>query len=496
MFSKKSLVAILLIVSFIAMGATFAAAGERYSNKRHGISVEVPDGWRVEEPKEGSIIVFLYSPKDGEVDNFAENINISVETLPSEMTAEKYFSLISPSLKKMLPEFNLIKDGTANLQAGKAKWLIAEFKMKGMVIRSLTFIVVKGKTAHIVTCTALNNTFEKYIEQFETAVKSLRFEAAQADIPGFVRYTDKAKGYSIGYPKDWERLKGSKTAFAVAEKIHPNTGSYSESMNVVMIEVPRVITQDEFYKFFVEGTKRRVDEFKVLQKESVVMGGENAVRVTYSGKGRGVNFKVYAYMLIKGKKLYLVTCGAKEADFDKYKALFEKIANSFRYEEDSTPAGRVVHKDHGFSMAVPPKWTGAVSPSGVTIKSAPEGEKDDFYENIVVNSELAPGFDTDRYYKLSVENLSKAVQKFNVVDLKTLTSGYGTVKRLVCTYQVRDTKVKSVVYLFVANGRGFAVVATALQNSFDRFEAAFDEIFNSFRIEAKKPVLDSREKVF
>lgn len=146
------------------------------------------------------------------------------------------------------------------------------------------------------------------------------------------KYTNKEKGFSITFPKNWETKEG--IAGAVVASLSPresDSDNFRENVNIVIEDLPKDLTSEEYYQAGIVNL-RKVPEFKEEQKGKMTVDGKEAVWLIASHKSSNVSAKMIQYYVVKGKRAYVITGTALADTFAKYKPQFDQIAQSFKTE--------------------------------------------------------------------------------------------------------------------------------------------------------------------
>jgi hypothetical protein len=113
----------------------------------------------------------FFSPQ-GTGDQFRENVGIITETLPNTtMTVDTYYAMIKPQLQNMkdyteLSNENIIIDGLTG------KKLVYEGTQVNYTLKRQQVFVISGATAYIINYVAVADTFDQYIAEVNTMVKT------------------------------------------------------------------------------------------------------------------------------------------------------------------------------------------------------------------------------------------------------------------------------------------------------------------------------------
>lgn len=148
------------------------AAAERYEDPRYGFTVDVPEGWLIAEDVPRAAVVALY-PLAGAADAFAENVNVVVEELPTDLTASGYMDVAWGKLEPQLAQVELI--GREELVVGGLPAASIEYRARfpqaSTRMHLLQVAVLDGRTVFVVTYTGTEE-FDRYRPDAEAIIAS------------------------------------------------------------------------------------------------------------------------------------------------------------------------------------------------------------------------------------------------------------------------------------------------------------------------------------
>ena len=166
-------------LAFLSASLAGCSSGEpepgRYYKKAEGFSIRFPAEWEQKENVMGSVVMAL-SPAEGEADAFRENVNVTVEALPSPMTLDEYFNLSMVNLGKLLTEGRQPEVSDATLGGEKAKRVVCQMMMGQINVKSTVYVAVKGTRGYSLACSATPDSFDAYKARFEEIAGTFRFE--------------------------------------------------------------------------------------------------------------------------------------------------------------------------------------------------------------------------------------------------------------------------------------------------------------------------------
>ncbi len=146
----------------------------RYINNKDKFSIQFPNNWEIKENYYGTNVMAL-SPLENNEDNFRENLNVVVETIPARMSLEDYFSLSVKNLHQ-LNNFNDEFSGYDEFDNTKVKWLYYTHELANYKLKVVLYQLVKDGKGYSITATAKAEDFDKYKDQFQNSASTFEFE--------------------------------------------------------------------------------------------------------------------------------------------------------------------------------------------------------------------------------------------------------------------------------------------------------------------------------
>ncbi len=165
--------AVLLFAAFVFFLA-FIGRFNRYNDGLYGFSVDYPRRWqKIVHPQPNGAVVFI-SPKTTALDVFQENVNISVEDVPSELASLKSFS--DKIVLQMTKVFNNIKiEESKPYNLGSRKGYRLVFSALKPDYKVLTVWAIKsGEKAYILSYIAATKQYPQYLPLVEEMIKSFK----------------------------------------------------------------------------------------------------------------------------------------------------------------------------------------------------------------------------------------------------------------------------------------------------------------------------------
>lgn len=153
----------------------------------------------------------------------------------------------------------------------------------------------------------------------KTPIQSLKLET----------YTNAEKGYSIDYPIEWKKNDVPQLDLVLLAPSEKDERAHA-SMNIVSEKVGPEINLERFYNESANNLSSALKDVKVDKSGTASLNGTQSKWIQYTHVMQGVTFKVLQYFVVANDTIYLLTFSAAEPDFDKYRAEFEQIVNTFK----------------------------------------------------------------------------------------------------------------------------------------------------------------------
>ncbi len=167
----------LLIVTFGVLSTIKITPYSLYRNPGLGFQINFPAYWKAYEPKSGAVVIFL-SPKQSEIDQMQENVNISIKDLPETMTNEHISELIINQVSKVFGE-HIITSETYQITMGGQPGFRFTFYGTGdnvpVSVQYVTAWTMVGKRLYVFTFTGLKTDYPEYEKKVNKMIDSFRF---------------------------------------------------------------------------------------------------------------------------------------------------------------------------------------------------------------------------------------------------------------------------------------------------------------------------------
>ncbi len=175
MRTQEIIVTSLLVVIALSFFTCKKTEQGRYYNREKGFSIQVPPGWDFEEKKMRTDLIAV-SPAEGPEDTFRENFNVLVEELGVNMTSEEYYQKGIPLFKQFAVDFMQHENGIERIDGKEFRYDIISHRMGPLKIKILQYLTVRQKKGYLITFSAADDKFDRYLPMFKEIAKGFRFE--------------------------------------------------------------------------------------------------------------------------------------------------------------------------------------------------------------------------------------------------------------------------------------------------------------------------------
>ena len=161
------------IISVLVL-CSFQPENEKFVSKKAGFSIEVPKGYRAEKSSDEMVPVTIYSPKKNKKDDFIENISVVAQ--PFEGDGDSYYNAYYLGMFSLLDDYKAVDNGSRTIHGQKAHWAVYTFAYNGYTAKILAYYFGFNGKGYAITCSAKEDTFDKYQKAFTEIAESFKQE--------------------------------------------------------------------------------------------------------------------------------------------------------------------------------------------------------------------------------------------------------------------------------------------------------------------------------
>lgn len=151
-----------------------------YENSTYGIRIQYPANWTKDEQDSNPAdsvtnIVTLYSPLDSRVDEYSENVGVSVENLTNaNITLEQYTDSLTDNYNETLTDFKVIESNTnTTLGDNPAYKLVYTDKEDDINYKTMEIGALVGDKVYFIEYFAEENYYSKYFPTIQKIIESV-----------------------------------------------------------------------------------------------------------------------------------------------------------------------------------------------------------------------------------------------------------------------------------------------------------------------------------
>jgi hypothetical protein len=158
--------------------------------------------------------------------------------------------------------------------------------------------------------------------------------AAGLIAPSALAYESDKDGFAIDFPGKWQTKENFMgTSVISLSPLESARDRFADNVNVVVEDLGQPITLATYTKASLTNLPRFLNQFKVVEKKTVQLGGHEATRLVYEHAQGDYKLRALVYMLVEDTKGYVVTCTAERTSYAKFQPQFEQISQTFRLGE-------------------------------------------------------------------------------------------------------------------------------------------------------------------
>jgi hypothetical protein len=169
---------LLLILSFVLLPLLSSQAEEAkqsplFTETDKGYSITFPSQWQWQRDFMG-LDVFASAPSKDVQSTFLANISVISGQIGKDVSVDAFFNENMENLKKALREVKVVETGKIFIDGLEGRKVVYNHSMADIHLRVAQYFVVKNGIGYIVTGTALEEGFPKFVDTFEAAVRSFK----------------------------------------------------------------------------------------------------------------------------------------------------------------------------------------------------------------------------------------------------------------------------------------------------------------------------------
>jgi hypothetical protein len=242
-------------------------------------------------------MVMFYGPEDG------VTLNMVIQP-EAERNLEQYTAFSKEQIKGM-PDFKVENEGFETFNGVKFASAVNNFKREGMSLKSKGVWTIFNKKAYVMTFTAPDESFEKYMKTADSIFASLKLTPLSIDMPAdFIPANSLIMGFGESTPEEFR-------------------------INFNIIVKPEAGKTLEEFTDFSKKEAVKIPGFTIVKEGYETYGGVKFFSVIHKFSQNNVSLKARSIWTIANKKVYIITYTATEGSFEKYAGDIESLCKTF-----------------------------------------------------------------------------------------------------------------------------------------------------------------------
>ena len=108
--------------------------------------------------------------------------------------------------------------------------------------------------------------------------------------------------------------------------------TFRENVNVVVEKLPTGINLDRYVKVSNENMLKLMTDYSEASSERVKLDENDAQRIVYQHRMGVFNLKCLLYLVVRNGRGYVLTCTARDNEYENHEATFEKTCKTFKIQ--------------------------------------------------------------------------------------------------------------------------------------------------------------------
>lgn len=302
-----------------------------YSSYDHKISIQTPAKWQLKENTQQGIQATFFAPKEGDDDEFIENINLHVSDLSAKpnVTLEEIVKIWNDQSKSEYPDsYEIVSQSKTTLGGIKAIKLIAKATDGSLPFKNMAVFALKDSISYIINYSAEGKSFDKFLPDVEKLLRSVKLGAQKLS---WEDYKSKEYGYSVKIPVGWKVTDTPKEGSRETSIVHPG----ARALVLITALFDPNLKDLDYMKSSIKEFKEKLEKdptiLKLAKFTDKVEGSTGAFIAIGEEKREGLNwyFEQRGMMGTSGKVL-LFHGAALSSSYKDYKNVISQIIESFK----------------------------------------------------------------------------------------------------------------------------------------------------------------------
>jgi len=338
-----------------------------YTDAYLNLTVSYPSAWKI---RKKGVAVKIMAPSGGFLDLYNEGIIILATDLISKpLTLDAYQKLTEQDILKKLNRVKILDRGKTTINGKLSVWFtysylkkmgnipFGSFIPRSTAIKRKAYLFLSGSVGYIVVCTAGEEDFAKYDEQFNKIIHTIKILKNQGSLPAklskteYKTYKNDIFNYSFKTPADWQIEREDPTKGLVSVMSPRTNIKNSDRINITVtmenvfgkvaniygikdavIEMmeKRFSGIGEISQLAQSAIGAKMSNFQVIDEENIMINREKGIIVTAMYNLNNVKMRTRVYIVDINSLMITIAYTTSRTQFDKYLPLASDIVNSFQ----------------------------------------------------------------------------------------------------------------------------------------------------------------------
>ncbi len=152
--------------------------------------------------------------------------------------------------------------------------------------------------------------------------------------PGYFR--DRASGFSVVFPNDWEIKTYGLIGATVVQGLSPleeKGDVFRENVNISVEKLSKDVGLPYYREITFDNIAKALSEFREIERNDFTLDGRKAVMTVFTHRAGALKLKVMLCLVVERHRGYVLVGTATEQSFPEYKGAFFKIIRSLKIED-------------------------------------------------------------------------------------------------------------------------------------------------------------------
>ena len=169
-----------------------------------------------------------------------------------------------------------------------------------------------------------------------TACKSRYRKAADeiaSNAPAPIHMNAGKESYTLYIPKGWETAKRTEHGIDMYFLLAPKTENDPNTNINVITESMQNLSLEDYEEGSIASVKKYVPGAVILDKGEIHANGIKGCWYSYTMEPQGIKASLVCYIFPGNGVAYSITAGTQTKDAARYRATFDKVARSFKFDK-------------------------------------------------------------------------------------------------------------------------------------------------------------------